>query len=787
MPKKTQIQHYHSMSEGIFKSSLDAIITIDNTGSILNINPAAKHIFGFQSSKIKGIFLKDFLVEKSLPVLHKRPILYTNEHIPNNHKKLDAFVIHSNGSLIPVEATITTIKTDHSLYYIAILHISEQKNSNHKLIEALSKSEQRNREKSKFLAVMSHEMRTPLNGILGLHDLLLDTSLDSEQRNYLELAKFSSDTLLSLIDGILDISKIEAGKLELEIQLFNPEEIVYQAVELLAQKAFLKDITIQSFIDINMTMRIKSDPTRLRQILLNLVSNAIKFTHHGGITVNLLHPKNDPQKIRFEIIDTGIGVEPQQQDNLFNEFTQADSSTNRRYGGTGLGLSISKRLVELLGGEIGVNSRLGEGSNFWFTLGLGSIEAESPVIYDVPRNLSCVRILLVDANPVSSATLKRQLEVAQMFVVTVTSINDMTVLLKNNYHKTNTFSIIIINGLENEAEDFARNCTMSSRNYRFILIGDQKNNKLMQAKHPSIFSTTIPKPARRSTLLKRISLLLEKGEDAFQPASESKDCSRAANKNIRVLIAEDNKINQVVTEQQLQKAGYQSTIVVDGKEVLNEIQNANYNLILMDLSMPVMDGLEATKQIRTLPKYKKMPIIAMTATALQEEIDMCFQAGMNDYLAKPCRKHELLAMVEKWSSITDTELNDRLSTVSSAALSIEHDNLIDNHILQELANDVSEEMMPEMITLFISETEKRLKIITSAAHRQDLMSIAMESHALKSTAATYGAVHLTTLFTQLESQSKQGNIKNSLTLIKQVDQISRETISALQNCTYMVN
>ncbi|MEE9423761.1 MAG: ATP-binding protein [Methylococcales bacterium] len=779
------------MAEALFKRSRDAIITVDEKGYILNINPATKHMFGLNSSKIKGMLLKEILVEKPSPTLHNNHSLYVNEYIPDNHTKLDALAIHSNGNQIPVETTIITIKTDHSLYYIAMLRdVSKQKKINQKLINDLSIAERSNQEKSKFVAVMSHEMRTPLNGILGLHDLLFDTSLDVEQRNYLELAKFSGDALLSLIDGILDFSKIEAGKLDLELQLFNPEDIVNQAVEMLAQKAFMKDITIQSFIDINMAMRIKSDPTRLRQILLNLVSNAIKFTHHGGITVNLLVSKNDPHKIRFEVIDTGIGINPQQQDVLFTEFTQADSSTNRRYGGTGLGLSISKRLVELLGGEIGVNSQLGEGCVFWFTLGLGNIEAESPVIYDVPRNLSSVRILLVDSNPVSSAVLKRQLEAVQMFVVTTTNVNDMTLLLNNyNHHQPNSFNFIIINGLDDEVENFAKNGTVSNRDYKFLLIGDQKKIVLLHAKYSSIFSTVIPQPARRSTLLNRISMLLEKGEDTYQPVPESKDQSRAANNNIRILIAEDNKINQVVTEQQLQKAGYQSKIVVDGEEVLSEIQNVSYTLVLMDLSMPKMDGLEATKKIRKLQKYKKIPIIAMTATALQEEIDMCFQAGMNDYLAKPCRKHELLAMVEKWSSIslTETKLNDRLSSTSNAAISVECANLIDHHILQELANDVTEEMMPEMINLFISETNKRLKIITSAAHQQDVMQITIESHALKSTAATFGAVHLATIFTQLEAQSKLGNINNSLMLVKQVEPILKKTMSALQNSTFMLN
>ncbi len=789
MDDGTRSQCYNSIAQGILESSNDCIIMVDNTGHIIHINSAANKMLGFQPSNIIGTPLSEILVDQPLPDRSQNKAL-DGDNILLNNSRFEAVAINNNGIKIPVEASIKAIEVDNSSYYIATLR--DISNCNKKLTAALSKAEKSNLEKSKYLAVMSHEMRTPLNGIQGLHDLLFDTVLDTEQKNYLELAMFSSDTLLSLLDGILDFSKIEAGKLDLEIQSFNPEDVVYQVVEMLAPKAFRKGITVQSFIDINMAMSIKSDPTRLRQILLNLVGNAIKFTHHGGITVNLLYSEDDPKKIKFEVIDTGIGIDPKQQVKLFTEFTQADSSTNRRYGGTGLGLAISKGLVEVLEGEIGVSSRLGEGCNFWFTLGLGDMEAESPVIYDVPRNLSSVRVLLADSNPVSSAALKRQLESVQISVVAVASVSNMTTLLNNSHHEADSFNFMIINGLENDAESFARNCAVSNRNYKFILIGDLKKTRPLQAKYPSIFSTVIPRPVRRSTILNRISLLLDKGEDSYQPDPKSRDRSIAANKNIHVLIAEDNKINQVVTERQLQKAGYQTKIVVDGEEVLREIQNVDYDLVLMDLSMPKMDGLEATKQIRRLLNNKEIPIIAMTATVLQEEIDSCFQAGMNDYLAKPCRKHELLAMVEKWSSLPiATELVDNPRTTPSAEQAIEENDLysylIDNHILEELAQDVTVEMMPEMINLFITETDKRLKRVVLAGQRKDLVQIALESHAIKSSAATFGAVHLATKISQLETECLQGNMNNCLALVIQVEEISKKTMTVIHNSTFMVN
>jgi PAS domain S-box-containing protein len=787
-------KHYKSIAQGILESSNDSIISVDDRGRIIHINPAAEKMLGFQPSSVIGTHLSEILVDQPLPDLHQGIAHYGDINVKNNIS-YEAVAINNNGIQLPVEASIKAIEADNSLYYIATLRdVGGCNDINKKLTDALSKSEKSNLEKSKFLAVMSHEMRTPLNGILGLHDLLFDTSLDAEQKNYLELANYSSDTLLSLIEGVLDFSKIEAGKLDLVIQSFNPEDIVYQVVEMLAPKAFKKGITIQSFIDVSVAMSIKSDPIRLRQILLNLVSNAIKFTHYGGITVNLLHSEDDPHKIRFEVVDTGIGIDNDQKTKLFTEFTQADSSTYQRYGGTGLGLAISKRLVELLEGEIGVDSTLGEGSEFWFTLGSPNIEAKSPVIYDVPRNLSSVRVLLTDSNPISRAALKRQLESVQMSVVEVANVNDMATLLNNNHHhESDPFNFIIINGQENDVKYFAQNFVVSNGNYKFILIGDLKKTRQLQAAYPSIFSTVIPRPVRRSTILNRVSLLLDKGEDTYQPNPESKGRSLAANKNIRVLIAEDNKINQVVTEQQLQKAGYQSKIVVDGKEVLREIQNVSYNLVLMDLSMPEMDGLEATKQIRKLQKYNDIPIIAMTATALQEEIDLCFQAGMNDYLAKPCRKHELLAMVEKWSAfpILETELNDDFFTTSSANKIIEendlYNNLIDNHILAELAHDVTEEMMPEMIDLFIAETDKRLKRVVLAGQRKDLAQIALESHALKSSAATFGAVHLATKISQLETECLQGNMNSSLALVTQVEEISKKTLTVIHNSAFMAN
>jgi PAS domain S-box-containing protein len=789
---KEQIQHYNSMAEGIFYNSLDAIITVDENGCILKINPAAERLLGFKSSEVSGIILKKILPERS-PLKKDQPdSIYRGHYIPVNNKKINTIVIDKNGNKIPVETIIITIKTECSLYYLVTLrNFFEKNNLNNTLSKALSKSEQCNEAKSKFLAVMSHEMRTPLNGILGLHDLLLDTTLNEEQKKYLDLAKYSSDILLSLIDDVLDFSKIEAGKFELEIQLFNPEDIVYQVIEILAPKAFSKGISIQSFININVPVRIESDPIRLRQILLNLVSNAIKFTQNGGgITVNLLYSEDNPDKITFEVIDTGIGIDTKQLDMLFAEFTQADSSTSRKYGGTGLGLAISKRLVELLNGEIGVDSQLDKGSNFWFTLSLGNTKPTSLDTYSVPCNLLSIKVLLVDSNTFSSTVLKRQLEAVKISVFVVTNISNMKTLLNDN-NQSNSFDFVIINDMENEIENFCEHYTYSNRNYKFILIGDQKKTERLHTKYPLIFSTYISRPVRRSTLLQRISLLLEKGEDTYQPKPEAKDIIIATNKNIRVLIAEDNKINQVVTEQLLQRAGYQSKIVSDGTEVINEIQQQNYNLILMDLSMPKMDGLEATKQIRKLKKHRKTPIIAMTATALQDEIDLCFEAGMNDYLAKPCRKEELLAMVEKWSTPPDTKADDNLRTSSSINKTTDDDDvnnyLIDNRILDELAHDVTKEMMPDMIDLFISETEKRLQRVVLASQRKDLVNIALESHALKSSAATFGAVHLATKISQLETECLQGNLNNSLALVAQVEDVSKKTMLAIHNSSFMSN
>ena len=283
----TRSQYYNSIAQGILESSNDCIIMVDDTGHIIHINSAANKMLGFQPSSIIGTLLSEILVDQSLPDRSQTKALYGDTNTLLTNSIFEAVAINNNGMKLPVEASIKAIEVDNSSYYIATLR--DISNCDKKLIEALSKAEKSNLEKSKFLAVMSHEMRTPLNGIQGLHDLLFDTVLDTEQKNYLELAMFSSDTLLSLLDGILDFSKIEAGKLDLEIQSFNPEDVVYQVVEMLAPKAFQKGITVQSFIDINMAMSIKSDPTRLRQILLNLVGNAIKFTHHGGITVNLLY------------------------------------------------------------------------------------------------------------------------------------------------------------------------------------------------------------------------------------------------------------------------------------------------------------------------------------------------------------------------------------------------------------------------------------------------------------------------------------------------------------------
>jgi hypothetical protein len=705
--------------------------------------------------------------------------------------------VHESGQVVERDAHGTPLRVIGTLQLV-----TERKESEAGLLRAMEAAEAANVAKSAFLANMSHEIRTPLNGVLGMLQLLKLTRLDQEQGGFVDTAYRSGEALLTLLNDLLDFSKIEAGRIELEAIDFDLRVLAEDVVELQASRGRDKGLEFACLVGADVPDRLRGDPTRLRQILNNLVSNAVKFTEHGEVLVqvglmvdidSVLFGNGEPAggkpvqgyMLHFSVSDTGIGIPQDQRESIFDPFTQADSSITRKYGGTGLGLAICRRLVEAMGGEIGISGRAEGGSTFSFTVRLGEVPL-SPTAWRPQRELAGMRALIVDDNGSNRMVLQHYLSHWGIVHASATDAQDALQQLHAGAAIGQPFDIALLDH-QMPAMD---GVTLARRIQNDPLLSGMRMILLSSGAYPGQAEHAraagilgyLPKPIRMLELHDTLALVLELTPQDHAPLiTRHTIAEQQAQQTARVLVVEDNVVNQQVAVGMLQKLGIRADVAGDGAQGLRALAQRHYDVVFMDMMMPVLDGLEATRRLRAQEgNGPRTPVIAMTANAGAADRQECLAAGMDDYMPKPLQVDGLKAMLARW---TKTDARDGTAvltrTATASAPPQARDGAIDTAAVAELREALGD-AFPVAVATFLADAPLRLAALRDAFAKSDAEGLRRQAHTLKGSSGNMGATPLAALCHDMQQRADTLASGDATKLMERLELACAQAMAALE-------
>ena len=775
----------------LLDSTAEAIYGIDREGRCTFCNPATLRLLGHE----KGDALLGRDMHSAMhhtradgtPYLAKDCNIFNSLHRGEGVHSDEEVFWRADGTSFPVEYWAYPIRKEGDAVgaVVTFLDITERKRVQVALLEAKEAAEAGSRAKSEFLANMSHEIRTPMNGIIGMTELTLDTTLTAEQRDYLNLVKSSADSLLRVINDILDFSKIEAGKLELEKTEFGIHELLEDTLKTLALRADKKSLEMLARVSPNVPATLIGDPTRLRQLFVNLVGNAIKFTEEGNILVDteLESIAGDAVRLHISVSDTGLGIPVEKQQVIFESFAQADGSTTRRYGGTGLGLTISRQLVELMGGHMWVESEIGKGSTFHFTCNLQRGSAAGSVQEQIAgRNLQGLNVLIVDNNAMNCEILAEMLANWRMNPTQAGSGAIALEMLENARDSGHAFPLVLLDASMPKIDGFQvmqriRSNPALAGAVIMMLSADRRMNDTARCLELGA-RRCLTKPIGQSELLDAILLALQPRtvEERLIETRVSPVREKTQRRLLNILLAEDNPVNQRLAIHLLEKAGHRVTLTGTGREALAAWENAGvpgFDIVLMDIQMPEMDGMETTAAIRGREKNsgRHIPILAMTAHAMRGDKERCLASGMDGYISKPIHPDGLFAEIERCLAGSER-------SITMAEISQESREQVDRaSLLERVEGD--QELLAEMVHLFEEDAPKLLAAMREALQRRDMAVLERAAHSLKGAAGNLSAKAAAAAASQLEKDAKNGDVETARGSLVEVERAVKQLLPAL--------